>query len=72
MKHGSKLNIKKLPKLDLEINYAKIQIHTQPKTNLELNQILFYEKTKIVVSPSLNLKNIENLLFRVMKRAFIF
>jgi hypothetical protein len=50
MKPDSKLNIKKLPKLDLEISYAKIQIHTQPTTVLDLNQILFCEKTKVVVS----------------------
>jgi hypothetical protein len=50
MKPDSKLNIKKLPKLELEINYAKIEIHTQPSTVIELNSIEFCEKTKIIVS----------------------
>lgn len=51
MKAGSKLNIKKLPKLDLEINYSKFVIHTQPSTTLDLGQILFCEKARISVRP---------------------
>lgn len=71
IKSEAKLNIKKLPKLDVEINYAKIQIHTQPITVLELNQILFCEKTRVVVGSVFTVFVIR-LSFRVIRRDFIF